>query len=161
MLHVEVNGVIDFFPDRLITANTFNKGPDRAKFASNADLWCQFSQSISIKNLLVRVYWMPCHTETQPAKKKKAPSWMQEWHVQGNNAADKCANNGAAVHAIPEDKARPVLDRYANFMSIQSRIIHAIKLYPQREYNTKGERATNSSSKSRRSCLSIQTLTSH
>lgn len=53
--HVEVDSVIDFFTDSLITANTFNKGPSRAKFAANADLWCQLFQSIEIKNLLVRV----------------------------------------------------------------------------------------------------------
>jgi len=137
VLHVEVDGVIDFFTDSLITANTFNKCPDRAKFANDADLWCQLFQHISIKNLLVRMYWMPSHTDTNLAKKKKAPPWMQEWHVKGNNAADNCANDGAAFHAIPEDKAKPVLDKLKNLMLVQSRIIHAIKMYPQRKCNKK------------------------
>ena len=93
--HAEVDGVIDFFTDSLITANTFSKGPRRAKFACNADLWCQLFQSRGIKNLMVKVYWMPSHTDTNPAKKEKAPSWMQDWHVKGNNAADKGADKGA------------------------------------------------------------------
>ena len=62
---------------------------------------------------------------------------MQDWHVKDNNAADKGADKGAAFHAIPEDKAKPVLDKIKKFMLIQSRIIHAIKQYPQREYNLK------------------------
>lgn len=80
---------------------------------------------------------MPSHTDTNPAKKKKAPSRMQEWHVKGNNQADQGADKGAAIHAIPEDNTKPVLDKFKSLMLIQSRIIRAIKQYPQREYNKK------------------------
>lgn len=69
--HIELCGVIDFFTDSLITANTYNKGPSRAKVAAHDDLWCQLFRSIKNKNLSVRVYWMPSHTDTQPDKKKK------------------------------------------------------------------------------------------
>ena len=52
---------------------------------------------------------MPSHTDSNPAKRKKAPSWMEQWHVLGNNAADKLANDGAALHTIPKEKAKDVL----------------------------------------------------
>jgi len=132
--HVHQAGVIDFFTDSLITANTFNKGPARARLANNADLWNYLFGLIQAKNILCRVYWMPSHTDSMPSKKKLAPSWMQDWHVKGNNAADLLANDGAAIHAIPIDKAQPTLDTFENLALIQNRIIHAIKMYPQRDF---------------------------
>ena len=53
---------------------------------------------------------MPSHTRTDPKNKKAAPSWMQEWHVDGNEDADVLAETAAEFHAIPVHKAQTILD---------------------------------------------------
>ena len=76
-INVHVSAVVDFFTDSKLTANTYHKSKYRVKFASNADLWVWLFQLIEQKRLLVSVYWMPSHTDTNLKKKKLAPSRMQ------------------------------------------------------------------------------------
>lgn len=94
----------------------------------------QLLHFIEAKNILFRVYRMPSHTDSQPSK-KMAPSWMQDWHVKGNNQADVLANEVATFHTIPLDKAQPISDLVNSLTLIQNRIIDAITLFPQRPHN--------------------------
>ena len=100
-LYVHDAAVVDFFTGSKVTANTYHKTRHRAKFAANADLWVWLFQLIEQKGFHIAIYWMSSHTDTDPKKKKLAPSWMQEWHVKGNNVADKLADQAAAYHGIP------------------------------------------------------------
>lgn len=72
---------------------------------------------------------------TKPSKKKVAPSCMQDWHVKGNSKADSLANDAAAFHTVPNDKAQPMLDWLQNLTLIQNMIIAVIKIYPQRAHD--------------------------
>jgi len=134
-IHVHDAAVIDFFTDSKMTADTYYKGKKRAKFAANADLWVYLFQLIEQKELLVSVYWMPSHTDTDPKKKKLAPAWMKEWHVKGNSVADKLADQAAAFHAVPELQSQPIIDVLKNLKLIQNRILHVISMFPQRPCN--------------------------
>jgi len=134
-IHVHDAAVVDFFTDSKITANTYYKGKKRAKFAANADLWVYLFQLIEQKGLRISVYKMPSHTRTDPKKKKAAPAWVKDWHVQGNEVADVLADKAAEFHAIPRHKAQPILDVLKNLKLVQNRIPHALSLYPQRMHN--------------------------
>ena len=91
--HARPNTLIHFFTDnKKNTRDTYYKGPSRARLAANADMWVSLFQQINTKSLYIHVYWMPSHTDTEPAKLEKAPSWLKPWHVYGNNAADKLAD---------------------------------------------------------------------
>ena len=80
---------------------------------------------------------MPSHTDTDPKKLKIAPKWLKPWHVAANKKADVLAGTAAASHAIPADKAKPVVDLFKNLHLIQNRIIVVTKMYPQRPHNAK------------------------
>lgn len=62
--------------------------------------------------------------EKKKKNKKMAPLWMQEWHIKGNIVADKLADQAAAYHGIPIDKAKQILDVFINLKLIQNRILH-------------------------------------
>jgi len=133
-LHVEEAAVVDFFTDSKITKDTYYKGHKRAKFATNADLWVQLFNLIETKHVLLNIYWMPSHTDSQPHKKKLAPSWMQDWHVKGNNEADTLGNRGAEFHTIPLGKVQHIIDLVNNLVLIQNRLIYVTTLFPQRPH---------------------------
>ena len=133
---VEAGATIDFFTDSKITKDTFNKGFERARFAANSDLWVQLFQNISDKHLTVHLYWMPSHTKEDPAKKAKAPPWMKEWHVKGNDKADGNADTAAALHTVPRDTAKPPLKVVSNLKLMQERHCAVAKLFPPRNRNT-------------------------
>ena len=81
---------------------------------------------------------MPSHTADDPQKKAKAPSWMKEWHVKGNDKADSCADTAAAaLHVIPRDIAAPLVKVLNNLGLFQERHIAVSKLLPQRNRNVK------------------------
>lgn len=75
-INVHDSAAVDLFTDSKITSNTYYKGKHRSKFAANADLWVWLFQLIEQRG--VSVYWMPSHTDTDPKKKKLAPSLMQK-----------------------------------------------------------------------------------
>ena len=103
--NLEIGGAVDFFTDSKITYDTFNMGLGRARFASSADIWVQLFNHIEIKGLIVNPSWMPSHADIDPKKLKIAP-----WHVAGNKCADVLAGRAAASHAIPELKAKPIVN---------------------------------------------------
>jgi len=78
---------------------------------------------------------MPSHTDTQPKKKENAPSWLKEWHVKGNSAADTLASAAASLHEVPKEQADKILKIYEDPYQIQKRIIEVTKMYPQRKHN--------------------------
>jgi len=133
---VEAGGTVDFFTDSKITKDTFNKGVERARFAANSELWVQLFQNIKDKHITVQVYWMPSHTKDDPAKKAKAPLWMKEWHVKGNDQADANADMAAALHTVPRDTAKGPLKVVSNLKLMQERHCAVAKLFPARQRNT-------------------------
>jgi len=98
-------------------------------------MWVQLFKYIGMEGLHVTLYWMPSHTDTDPKKLKIAPKWLKPWHVAANKNADVLAGIAAASHAIPSEKAKPVIDLLKNLHLIQNRIIVVTKMYPQRPHN--------------------------
>jgi len=84
---------------------------------------------------------MPSHTDKHPEKKEKAPAWMQDWHVKGNNEADTLAGAAAALHEIPNRTAQPIIQLCTNLALIQNRLIQVTKMFPHRNHNTTIHRA--------------------
>lgn len=66
----------------------------------------------------------------------KAPWWMKDWHVKGNDRADSMADIAAALHAVPKDKATPLIGVLNNLGLIEERHIAIAQLLPQRLRNT-------------------------
>lgn len=64
---------------------------------------------------------MPSHTKDNPDKKAKAPSWMKELHVKGNDRADGNADTGAALHTIPRQTSDQVVKVPTNLELFQER----------------------------------------
>ena len=60
---------------------------------------------------------MPSHSADVPKKKAKAPPWMKEWHVKGNDRADINADTAAALHVVPRDRAAPLIKILDNCFS--------------------------------------------
>lgn len=75
--HVRPNARVHFFTDSKNTRDTYYRGQPRAALAANADLWVSLFHQIEAKSLKVHVYWMPSHTDTEPAKLEKAPTVAQ------------------------------------------------------------------------------------
>jgi len=132
--NIELAGIIDFFTDNKIARDTYNKGKDRARLANHADLWSGIFQHIENKYIDLRVYWIPSHTDKHREKKEKAPSWMQEWHVRGNDEADTLAGAAAALHEIPSRIAQPIVKTCTDLRLIQNRLIMVTKMFPQRAH---------------------------
>ena len=124
-----------FFTDSKIIKDTYYKGLSRARFAANSDLWLELFTICTDKHLLLHLYWMPSHTKDNPAKKAKAPAWMTDWHVKGNDKADGNADTGAALHTIPRDTADPLINVLTTLNLLQERHLAVAKLLPQRERN--------------------------
>jgi len=133
--NIELAGIIDFFTDNKIARDTYEKGKDRARLANHADLWSEIFQHIEDKYIDLRVYWIPSHTDKHPEKKEKAPPWMQEWHVKGNDEADTLAGAAAALHEIPSRIAQPIVKICTDLKLIQNRLITVTKMVPQRAHN--------------------------
>ena len=75
--HARPDALIHFFTDNKNTRDTYYKGKYRASLAATADMWVSLFQQIEIKSLNIHVYWMPSHTDTEPAKLEKAPHWLK------------------------------------------------------------------------------------
>jgi len=71
---------------------------------------------------------MPSHTKDNPAKKAKAPAWMKDWHVKGNDKAAGNAETGAALHTIPRNTADPLIKVLTNLNLLQERHSAVAKL---------------------------------
>ena len=78
---------------------------------------------------------MPSHTDKQKEKKKKAPEWMKERHVKGNNVADRLAGKAVELHAVPDEPAKRIIKIYKDLELIQNRIVAVTKMFPQRKHN--------------------------
>lgn len=106
---LEIAGKIYFFTDNKPAINTYNKGKDRARLACHADLWAEVFDHIERKHIDLNVYWIPSHTDKHKDELEKAPAWMKEWHVKGNNVADNLAGKAAELHAVPEEQANKII----------------------------------------------------
>ena len=76
-------------------------------------------------------------------QKEKAPSWMKEWHVKGNNEADALASAAAGPHEVPEGQANKIIKIYKDLDKVQTRVIQITNLYPHTVallYASEGER---------------------
>ena len=133
--NIEISRKNDFFTDNKPARNTYNKGRNRARLACHADLWTEMFDLIERNNIELNVYWMPSHTAKHKDKLEKAPDWMKEWHVKGNDVADDLAGKAAELHAVPEDQAKKIIKIYKDLELIQNRIIAVTKLFPQRRHN--------------------------
>lgn len=80
---------------------------------------------------------MPSHTKDNPGKKTKAPSWMKEWHVRGNDRADGSADTGAALRVVPRNTAEPLIKVPSNLKLFQERHSAIAKLLLARAKNAK------------------------
>jgi len=125
--NLELAGKVDFFTDNKIIKDTYNKGKYRAIIANHADLLAEVFLHIEENYRDISVYWMPTHTDKHPEKKEKAPAWMQDWHVKGNNEADTLAGAAAALHEIPRRVAQPITQICTNLALIQDRLIQVTK----------------------------------
>lgn len=130
--HVRPNALVHFFTGNKNTRDTYYKGQSRAALAANAYMWGSLFHQIEAKSRKVHVYWMPSHTDTEPAKLEKAPQWLKPWHVLGNNKADKLADLAANLHNIPRYQAKPVLEILNMQSLIQKRLVAVIKSMPPR-----------------------------
>ena len=133
--NIEYFGTIDFFTDSEITKDTYYKGKHRAKHANNADLWTELFQLIDTKNIDLRIYWMPSHTADNPEKRSKAPDWMEDWHVKGNDMADVLAGQAADMHRVPTTVSAGINKIHKDLRLIQKRHIAVAKLWPRRDHN--------------------------
>jgi len=131
--HAELAAAIDFFTDSKITKDTFYKGLQRAKLASNSDLWIELLDNIDNKGIVLNIHWMPSHTDTDPKKAAKAPEWMLSWHVNGNKEADNLAAAAALLHQLPPYVTDPITQKLTNLKLIQKRLIEITKLLPKRD----------------------------
>jgi len=52
---------------------------------------------------------MPSHSRTDTKKAAKLPTWAKEWHVSGNELADKAADQAAARVELEMNLVKPVL----------------------------------------------------
>jgi hypothetical protein len=126
------NAIARYFIDNLQVKDTFDKGKARATLSLNGDLYKEMFLLIETKNLSVTMTWMPSHTDKDSTKKK--PSWLTQWHVDGNNIADVLADQAAEEHSLPYGIAAKVIKRCHLLASIQSKIIAVVKLLPKRKH---------------------------
>ena len=71
---------------------------------------------------------MPSHTDTDPKKLEIAPSWMKEWHANGNTQADIRADAAADLWRVPAIKAKGILSYILNPEVIRDRLISDLEL---------------------------------
>ena len=96
-------------------------------------MWVSLFSQIELKSLKFHVYWMPSHTDTEPQKLEKAPSWLKPWHVLGNNLADKLADLAANLHALTKEQTKAILETLNMQTLIQKRLVAVIKNMPPRQ----------------------------
>lgn len=100
--------------------------------------------AVAEKQLEFNLYWMPSHAadDLKNKAKAKAPPWMKEWHVKGNDRADSNADTVAALHVVPRDRAAPLIKILDNLALFQERHIAISKLLPRsiRNSDTSKER---------------------
>lgn len=64
---------------------------------------------------------MHSHTDKDTKKLAKAPTWMNAWHVIGNDIADDMAGTASDLHSVHEQHATPLIELIGNLALIPDR----------------------------------------
>jgi len=127
--HAQPGALIRFVSDNKNNVKFFNKGKDRALGSSNQDMFASIFRNIEDKGLVVRVVWIPSHTDKTH---KELPDYITQVDVQGNKEADVLADTAAHYANLPLNETRPVLRAINRIKVIQRRLAAIVCSLPKR-----------------------------
>jgi hypothetical protein len=105
---------------------------DKSLVSANADMFADIYRNIEDKGITLVFKWMPSHIKTLAAKRAKAPAWVTDFEIEGNDQADRLADAAAVKFEQPLSAATPVLEFRKLLVAIQMRLLTILMTLPKR-----------------------------
>ena len=99
--HSQWDTQITFITDHINSRNNVNRGEAYCTNSINADLYHEIFNILEVKDIELKVIWIPSHTD-DPKSTRELPPGLTQVDVLGNKKADELARQAANDFELPQ-----------------------------------------------------------
>ncbi len=121
---------VSYIGDNKPVIDKYRDGREACNKSANADLYRLLFHYVDTKNITLNIKWMPSHLDTEPEKER--PGWVNDYHIIGNNQADRLAGISAAQGSLDMNVVSKVVWYTSLVKNIQARFAAIICNLPNR-----------------------------